>query len=222
MSALIKRGATHGVLPLALHGKAAPLARAPGRPDPAALELAALRAEIADLRQSHAQAEHDAEATAAEAFAEGRRIGLAEAESLESERTQALRHGIEAAVAGFDRKLDVLDGLAPLLARRGLEKIFAAPDEAAERIKTMLLRQLRELRDGGATGVRVSPADFPSPDGLRLWADEHCAGTDVTIDPHLAAGACRIELRLGRIDLCVAEQWSALAALLDEMAAARP
>lgn len=209
MSALLKSDAAAGVRAF---GAAPPVRTeaAPAPADPHEAERTAMAAEISRLRKSLADAVTKGEDDAAEALAQGHAAGLAEAEDREADRLAAIGAGVEAAGQALADRLDLLDHLAPQLARAALAKLFGATQSWAPMVEATLVHQLAELRHAAVVAVRVSPLDFADATALDF-------GSDVTLDPQLAAGACRIELKLGQVDLDVRGQWAKLAALLDAM-----
>lgn len=214
MSALIKSGDAPAIRAFARDAARdpEPLAAA----DPREAEVAALRGEIARLTKALTEARVQAKADADKAREEGRKVGLAEAEEREEDRIDALRRGIDDATEAFDQRLELLDGLAPQLARAALDKLFAPADRFAEMVEAMLARQLGQLRRSSVVAIAVSPKDFADPSALAA-----ALGTGevaVALDSDLASGACRIDCRLGQIDLDVRAQWAELSALLEQMA----
>jgi flagellar biosynthesis/type III secretory pathway protein FliH len=209
MSALIKSGATPAIRAFALH-------EAPPAAAPAETETDRLRTEIARLGKALADARAEADSAILEAHEKGRRTGLAEAEASEAERLAALRDGMTQALADFEARLDLLDGLAPQLARAALGKLFDDSDQWSAMAEAMLARQLRLIRRSTLVAIRVSPKDFTDTAALRALETGELR---IEVDPDLRAGACRIECKLGQIDLDVRDQWETLARLLAEMGA---
>lgn len=182
--------------------------------------LAAQLAEAGDrIARADAQARDRIGAAREEALSEGHRAGLAAAETREAERVAAIARGMTQALAQFDARLAATEGLAAALARACLDRVFTRPDAMTAMVTQALVRHLAALRDDAVVTVRVSGADFP--DGETLAAAVRESGrVTVAIDRDLPSGACRVEARLGQVALDVPEQWSVLARLLDEMAAA--
>jgi flagellar assembly protein FliH len=216
MSALLEPGARTAVRSLA--GMAAPLPRggatATPTADPVETERARLLREIERLGKALDDAGAEAQAAILDARAEGRSEGLADAEAREEDRVAALRDGIGEAAGAFATRLDLLDALAPQLVRTALGKLFDAPERWCEIAEAMLVRQLGTLRRSAVVAVQVSAMDFPDPAAIRALDG---GAVRVETDSGLRAGACRIECKLGAIDLDVREQWQVLAGLLDEM-----
>ncbi|WP_147414251.1 hypothetical protein [Sphingomonas gilva] len=182
--------------------------------DPIDHERAALVAEIDTLRDALRRAGEDAEEAARAAYEEG----LKHAADRESDRTEALGSGIEEAIVAFSRKLEAIDGLAALLARKALDKMFDGIGDRAAIVEAMLARQLRELRAGCAIAVHVAAKDFGNAADLDRLARTFTSVSTIAVDERLPAGSCRIDLKLGHLDLSVRERWEQVAAVLDELA----
>jgi flagellar biosynthesis/type III secretory pathway protein FliH len=169
------------------------------------------------LSRELAEAADATEAGVRAAYDQGREAGLGEAADREQDRLEALSAGLEAAATGFAAKLDLLDCLAPALARAALAKLFGETGSWTTMVEAMLARQLAAVRQSGIVAVRVSPLDFGDVEAVAAL----CGGdVRAELDSELCAGAARIECRLGQVDLDVRSQWQALAALLDGMAEA--
>ncbi|WP_322966394.1 hypothetical protein [Sphingomonas fuzhouensis] len=187
-------------------------------------ERDALAAELAETRgviaRAEAQARERLDTVREEALGEGRRAGLAAADTREAERVAAIARGVTAALAQFDARLTAMDGLAAALARACLDRIFARTDAMAAMVIEALARHLAMLRDDVLLSVQVSGADFADSQALDAAVREAGARATVAIDRDLPSGACRVAVRLGQVELDVPGQWDGLARLLDEMAAA--
>ncbi|KQN71174.1 hypothetical protein ASE90_16080 [Sphingomonas sp. Leaf67] len=180
-------------------------------------ETVLLRTEIAALRADAVRAAEAAKVAIAKTreagLAEGRKVGIASVDRSERERVDLLAKGLAEEATRLSDRLQALDGLAAALARACLDRVFARPEAMAAMVGNALDHRLALLRDRTGLTVRVSGADFTDAAAL--------AGRgEVTIDPDLPAGACRIGVRLGRIDLDVPGQWAVIARALDEMAGA--
>ncbi len=180
-------------------------------------EAERLRAELAALRADAVRAAEAASVAIAKAreegLAEGRKAGIVSVERSERERIDLLAKGLAAEAQRLSERLQALDGLAAALARACLDRVFARPEAMAAMVADALDHRLGMLRDRAGLTVRVSGNDFTDAASL-------VGHGEITIDPDLPSGACRIGVRLGRIDLDVPQQWSAIAQALDEMAGA--
>jgi flagellar assembly protein FliH len=192
----------------------------PCEPDPLETERATLLAEIGrlqSLREQDAATSRRAVETARE---EGRKQGLGQAETREADRLAILRESLEESAAAFTARLDLLDTLAPELAREALGKLFANAEAWSEPVEAMIARQLAVLRRSSLVAISVSPLDFPDAAALAaLSASLRAQSVRVEADQALRAGQSRIQCRLGHIELDVRQQWQTLSALLVEMGA---
>lgn len=186
---------------------------------PADPERDALRAEVARLGKLLETAEKDAAAAAADARAEGRREALANASDGAAERLGALERGIADALEHASAKLDALEQLAPALARAALAKLVDPPQSWSELVEAMLARQFAAARRIAVVAVHVSPKDFAGDVALDSLAGKLKAGElRIERDPALDAGMCRIEYRLGVLEIDARAQWAELAAVLEGLA----
>lgn len=212
VTALLKAGAGEGVRVFAARAR---IETAPPT-DPYDGERKAHAAEIAELRKALEDSRSQAGKAAAEAHKEGRLAGLAEAEKREEERVAPLGRAIESASAACSDQLAQLEHLAPALARAALAKLFEPAEEWTAMVEAALSRQLAALRRSVVVAIHVSPADFSDAASLRhRFGGE---GIAIELDAELRAGACRIECKLGQLNLDVRRQWETIAALLDDMA----
>jgi flagellar assembly protein FliH len=212
MSALIKSGRLNDARSFALLRE--PATPAGIKPDPRDAERAALAAEVERLTLMLRDLEATSLQALAEAREEGRREASAQAAEREEDRLALLSGAMTEAGSALSVQLDLLDRLAPTLARAALGKIFDSCEAWDVPVQAMLARQLSALRRSSVVAIRVSPQDFPDAKALEALATNHVRAE---IDAELRAGACRIECALGQIDLDARIQWAALAALLDEM-----
>lgn len=196
----------------------------PGRPearpttvavaDPFEAERAALRLEVERLSRALANAAKDADAAVSHAREEGLTAGRKESVERADERTRLLQDALGKAVKAFEARLDLLDGLSPALVRAALEKLLGDPMNWTALAEAMVARHLCTLRRSSVVSVCVSPEDYRDAGDLpRLGLGGH----RIVLDPQLRAGACRIECKLGQLDLDVRQQWSELASLLEAM-----
>lgn len=220
MSALLKSGVGHEVRRFIDASPPATATRqASPAPDPRAIELARLSAEVERLKRAREEEAEASDRAVAAAREEGRTQGLAEAQTREADRLATLSKALAESAASFQARLEGLDALAPALARAALGKLFVDIEDWAAPVEAMLARQLGELRRAAVVAVRVSPHDFPDAQAVAGLSNTlGIEGVRVEVDRELRAGASRIECRLGQIDLDLRAQSQALAALLEEMA----
>jgi len=196
MSGLIKRAAARDAAMPLPRLPAAPVAEREPVPDP---RIAAFEAEIARLEA----ALDDERRTAAEAVVAARREGRDEAVADDAARTAAVADALADALAAWDARLGELDGVAAAIARIALAKVFGDDDDRANRVVQTIAHHRARLGEQAVIGIRVSAADVA---GERFDA----ARDRIAIDPALAAGEARIDLRLGTVDVDPAAQWAVL------------
>lgn len=206
MSGLIKQGqALNAVaaLPVArAHRAAAPLVDRPV-PDP---RLATMEAEIERL-ETVIETQQRAAAEAIEAaYKEGRAEAVAE----DAKRTKLVERALGDAREAWDARLGELDILAVKLARAALAKIFGDRADLAGLVAETVAHHLQGLAADAVVGVRVSAEDFPGEALDALGARLDVARSRLAIDPDLGAGGCRIDLKLGAIDVEPARQWAVI------------
>jgi type III secretion protein L len=185
-------------------------------------ELAALRLEAAALAQQLHQREgeidqlkRDVDAAFIDGEAEGRAAGLAEADDGAAKRLAALEAGVGQASTLFSEQMAGLEQLAILLAHEGLAKILDDRSAYCDLLSGVIRTQLDRLEAEAVVCVQVARADFPDADRLAaLTAQVARPGLDINASEDLAAGDCRIRLRLGALEIGVARQWSRLGAAL--------
>lgn len=213
MSGLIKGGEAHMVRSLL-----DPIAPASSAGDP---RIEALESRVEELQAALAEQRIEGRKAVAEARLEGEREGRAAADEAVATKVAALRKGVEAALAEWTDRLARLDGLTASLAKAALAKLFDDHDEHSRFVAAVVARQMRLVRRDSLVAIRVSAADFEDDQILAALAAEAGAGSArIVADADLASGECRIDLRLGHIDVGVGTQWTQLAAFLDELAVA--
>lgn len=199
-----------------------PVAGIPSDPEPAppsaeALRIAKLEERNAALAAQLEQASEAAPRREEEAFERGLAEGAKRAVTREDDRQAALAEGLAAAQEEFSACLARLDILALEVAQTALARIFGDETLYSGMVAATLRRQMADIEQIMAIRACVSPADFPDERALVTLAGG-LPGLDVTHDPALAAGDCRIDLRLGRIEAGIGKQWTRLSALIDDLA----
>lgn len=212
MSGLIKEPhalASVGALPAATRRDAAAAVETVA-PDP---RLAELEAEIARLEAALAVQKREAARAIEAARAEGRDAAVA----TDASRTALVERGLAEARAAWDQRLDELELLAVTLARAALGKMFSESADLGELVTRTVAHHVAGLATDSVVGVRVSAADFPGDALDSLAARIDVARTRLAIDPDLDAGACRVDFKLGAIDVEPARQWAILDGALAAM-----
>lgn len=196
------------------------LPAAPRRDDDVAVEavapdprLAEHEAEIARLEAALATHKREAARAIEAARAEGRDAAIA----ADASRTALVERGLAEARAAWDERLEEVELLAVTLARVALGKMFGESPDLGELVTRTVAHHMAGLAADSVVGIRVSAADF-SGDALDTLATRiDVARTRIAIDPDLDAGGCRIDLKLGAIDVEPARQWAILDGALAEM-----
>ncbi|WP_375397077.1 hypothetical protein [uncultured Sphingomonas sp.] len=177
--------------------------------------LAELRGEIARLERGL----QDLGRKAAEDVIIARQEGRSDVQKDEAGRTAAVEHGLGEAVAAWRDRLAKLDGLAALLARSAVEKMFGDSPDLADLVARAAAQAVGRFGAAAVVRIRVSTADFAGPDAIgRLAARADLAGAVVEGDARLDAGQCRVDLKLGHADLDPLVQWAIVERGLVDMA----
>lgn len=220
MTSLIKRGGAADVHPLEWRAEtfapALVLPPPPPTPDPV---VVALRAEIRDLQQ----ALECANADAIEATTRAREQGRADAEAAyardDAKALTQLEAGLVAAAESFRQRLASLEGLASIMSETALGKVLGDAHNYADLISQTIRKQIEGLRRDTVIGVSVSAADFTDETALRSLAGRLTLNAlQVVRGPNMSAGDCRIDLRLGHIEISLGAHWHSLRALLQQWA----
>jgi flagellar assembly protein FliH len=103
---------------------------------------------------------------------------------------------------------------ATIVAVASMEKILGNERNVSRNLTLMIKRQVEEMRGALLVAVRVSPVDFPDTEALRMALGNSDGACKLIVDPSLESGDCRIQLSLGEVNIGVAQQLSALKALV--------
>jgi flagellar biosynthesis/type III secretory pathway protein FliH len=219
VTALIKAHAGHAVRRFAEGASIARAVAASSSPAESAeaVQMAVLTQELAELRRTIAADREAAARAAAKAREEGRREGREQARRDDEARIAALGEGLSGARAAWDERIGELDGLATLVARAAIARMFDACANHADFVAGMVARQLRHLRHETVLLIRVSPEDFTDDAAL---AGLGAGAIAVERDDTLSGGQCRIDLQLGHLDLCSRAHWAEMSALLHQLSEA--
>jgi hypothetical protein len=191
-------------------------AQAPSAIDPRDAELAALRAQLAARDAEIAAFPEQLSAAAADAEAAGREQMAAQIAEDRTAALDMLRAAIGAAGAKLDAALADLPALAIMVAREVLEAMFDDADQRLWILAALIRRHVAEIGEEMVVAIEVSDADFPERGEIEQLAAS--AGVDaglIAARGDIAAGGCRMQLRLGFHDIGIDRQWGAFRALLD-------
>lgn len=186
-------------------------------PPPVDPRVAGLEARIAELERALAGERRGAQQAAAEAkraVVAAREAGRREAVADEAERIALIEAGIAEALSAWRARLATIDALAADLAAVVLGKLFGDAPDYREMVRRTLAHHVERIGRHAVVAVTVSAQDFGDAAAVaELGLGEvACAG-------ELPAGACRVRLRLGAVELDPVAQWAVIDAALREMAA---
>ncbi|KVT06120.1 hypothetical protein WT97_10895 [Burkholderia sp. MSMB1459WGS] len=177
-----------------------------------------LLARIAALEATASGHEAELAQSARTAFERGIEDGIRQAAHAEAERLALLKSGIDAARDTFIARLASLEKLAAEVALVGLERVLGDPTRHAELVIDTVRHRLMSIAQESLVGIRVSADDFPDP--ARLDTVRHTLDTAPSVslvaDPQLPAGACVIDLTLGKLDVGIPRQLASIAATIRE------
>lgn len=209
---LIKQArAEAAATPLVLRRPPEPIAEVIAMPS---AETLALKADIerleTDLAEQRRAAKH--------AVAAARREGHDDAVADDAARTAAMAEVAGEALKAWRERLAEVEQLALSLARVALAKVFGDEADRSGLVASAIAHRVAQLEPHLIVGVTVSDQDFAGDafDTLRARIDPAIGLTATAV----AAGHCRIDLKLGAIELDPANQWAVLDRALGAMAAA--
>lgn len=222
MSAIIKSGNTGG-LAMVRPVIAQPTGALPGPPetdsDRYERRITALTDELRQRDEAVAALRREVEQALERGKAEGRQLGLREAQDREAERLQRLEKTLEQAQSSFQASLAATERLAVLIARECLAKLLGDPDARADLIYSLVRAQLERIDRASLLAVDVSAADFSDDTALEtLIAQSGLGEICVKAKGDVPSGGCTMTLRLGKIDIGLDQQWGAISAFLHDMA----
>lgn len=202
--------------------QAEPVSNCPDIPEPdEALDrhCIELEAAIADLRHRMAQMETEADQREQAAFERGRQDGLDHVAGEEKRRLDLLAASLEKLQPAKEQMLADCEILALQLSRTALKRVFGEEALQADLLRATLTYHLSTLQRDLVRHVRVSARDFRSTADLATLG-EHLPGLAIIADDTLAPGDCKVDLRLGSLDIGLTGQWQRLSAYFDQLAQA--
>ncbi len=187
---------------------ALPSSRPVASPPPPDPRITALEERLRQLEQQLDEERAEAKRDIAAARAAGRE----EVQADDDRRIKLLDAGVEGALAEWREQLAKLDGLAAALSATALGKMFGeASADLAAMVGRTLAHHLDRLGRETVVEVRVSGADFPGDAAIAALASAVALGqARIVAEPDLPAGACRLSLLLGQVELDPAMQWATL------------
>lgn len=183
-----------------------------------------LLAQIEDLSARLVQAEADKAALAGqveEARAQGEAAGRAAAQrEFDDDRTEALsalRQAIAALFEQWSAKLSGIEGAAHLIAIATVEKLIGDAAAYKDFVAATVSHHVQALDRAAVRKLSVSRLDFPSRAEVAGLV-EHLGQPSIAVEvlDNLDQGMCEAELRLGRLEIGPATQWTALRAIIEE------
>jgi type III secretion protein L len=184
-------------------------------------EVEALAARLADRDAEVERLQGDVRRAYRDGEAEGRKQGREEADQRRAEALVALGRGVEAALERFAGELEALERLSVLVARQALSKVLGDDADRTATLAAAIRHQLQDIEADSVVAVRVSTADFGDPRELeRLAAELASTRVDLAADDDVGRGDCRIQLRLGTLDVGLPRQWARLERTLTALAEA--
>lgn len=222
MSTVIKLGSARNariVAPYASAPAAAPTQAV--RPDPYREELDRLQALLAERDATLEKVPAQVEKARTEGEAAGRIDAETAADDSREQALALLREGIEQAQETLADGREQMEVLALLIARTALEKLFGDDRVRKEAVSALVMRQLQVIERQMLLNIEVARLDFPDARELAALAVEIGVDADlVSTNADFPVGACRMQLRVGMLEVGVDQQWGAVRDVLDELAAA--
>jgi type III secretion protein L len=192
------------------------------QPDPRDEQIALLRREIAELKERLKSDEQ----SAAKAVAKAREEGLTEGRRLEEKddaaRTALVLAATEKAAQSWRDRLESLESLAVALACEAVEQILGDSSDECDILARALGRQLTLLGREAVLAVHVSASDFDEAAVPLLESRSGATGINIVRNPGLRSGECRIDLKLGHLDIGPRSQWQAMRRHLETIAGDGP
>lgn len=170
-------------------------------------KIVALEEEVTALKRTLADANARAAADIANARTAGRAAALDEYERDDAKALDALKTALGASHETLAARLNSLEQLALALSETALAQAFGDTKDYRDQIERAIRHQIAQLSADSVIKLSVSADDFPHTsllDGL------HSPNVEVITDPALSRGVCRINLRLGAIDIDLPEFWRAV------------
>jgi type III secretion protein L len=178
-----------------------------------------LEAELRERDEAIRTLRADVERAFEQGKEEGRGAGFSQAEDRQAERLSLLEAGIRAAQAKFSDSMTSLDRLSVVLAQDCLEIILGSGADRADLVRRIIAAQVGHVEKSMLLEIEVSHEDFPDSESLAALSRKLGLPADMlAADRGLVSGDCMINLRLGRMNVGVRQQWGALKDLLSQMA----
>lgn len=177
------------------------------RHDEAQARIESLEHEIADLKSRH-------QADLKLAFEKGREDARATQIKQEKAAIERLAATLSDAVQRSADHIGSVEQLALLLCETSLNNLSAQPSAQKELLAHCVRQQIAHLKSELVLAVWVNRHDFSDEAQLQGLAAELKIAAQIRMSDDLAPGDCRIELRLGHIDISMSAYWESLRAEL--------
>ena len=184
--------------------------------DPVPAKIKALQDELA--ARDRAIADHELALTAA--YTDGEAAGRIAAEDEfnedRSDALEALKDSLSTSQVDFGKALKGFETLALLVAVEAVEKLLGDGAHYREALAKLIAHQVGKIDSASIVSIDVSRDDFP--DTREVAAIEKTIGGErdkLSVVDSLEAGACRIKLNVGAIEIGFGQQWGALKDLLE-------
>jgi flagellar biosynthesis/type III secretory pathway protein FliH len=181
--------------------------------------IATLEAEVRECDEAIRALQSDVERAFKQGKEEGRNAGFAQAEDRQAERLSLLESGIRAAQTKLSEYVTSLDRLSVLLAQDCLDILLGSCADRADLVRRIIAAQVGHIDKSMLLEIEVSREDFPDGESLVTLSHKVDLPTGMlTAGPGLVSGDCMINLRLGRMNVGLRQQWGVLKDLLSQMA----
>jgi flagellar biosynthesis/type III secretory pathway protein FliH len=209
--------AAHMIVPISDSRRARATAPAQAISEPSSIEreLAATKAALVASETQAKQLEQAWEERFADAVADARRAIEAQFRADDQARVTALVKAADAAVAAFTESLAVpAEHMAIALASRALSRLGTERSNDIDLLAAIVRSEIEKLPTNALVSLQLSSADAQNPDWLAPLQAAIPRGVVICPDDSMADGTVRLRLRLGHVDVSIADGLARLAALL--------
>ncbi|HEV7690393.1 MAG TPA: hypothetical protein VGO52_06210 [Hyphomonadaceae bacterium] len=175
--------------------------------------------EIEALRKSIVATEARHKEEIAQRVEQARQEAAAEYRRRDEEALAVLSAALSETSEETLQRLASAEQLALLMCDAALSRLFSDAAGQKDLLVRAIRRQAEQLRSELILKVRVSAMDFPDRSSLQALGRTLGGSFEVVHDAELEAGRCRLDLRLGHIDLSLPDFWKTLQAEFRRLAA---
>ncbi|MFZ2031069.1 MAG: hypothetical protein WAU68_12215 [Vitreimonas sp.] len=184
--------------------------------------IAHLEAEIDALQEALRGAETTRLSDIDAARTAGHDEAIANFKRSEEDALVTLQSGLASALAKLDAHFADADKFGLVFALAAIERLVTEPSRYQELLAACINEQVSGLRRDTIVSIVVSAEDFRDEVRLANLAAALGASVIITTDDNIVAGSCRIELRLGAIDVSLPQYWTKLQAQCRRLLRSRP